>query len=146
MPHWQSARNICEKVIMHNHPTLNLTITTLKESYSIHQLGPDAIIPDSIQESRFYSVSRTDEELTIVCEANIDLNAHRSESGWRIIKIVGPLEFSLTGVLAAVSAILAREKISIFALSTFDTDYILVRSEKLEKARRVLKQAGHRFI
>ena len=146
MPHWQSAWGIFKKVILHTPTTMNLTITTLKESYSIHRFVPDAIIPDTIQESRFYSVSRTDEELTVVCEAYIDLNAPRSETGWRIIKIVGPLEFSLTGILAAVSALLAREKISIFAISTFDTDYILVRSEKLEKARRGLQEAGHHFI
>ena len=125
---------------------MNLTFTTLDGCYSIYQLVPDAIVPDTIQESRFYSVSRTDEELTIVCEANIDMNAPRSETDWRIIKIIGPLEFSLTGVLASVSALLARERISIFALSTFDTDYILVRREKLERARRVLQEAGHRFI
>ena len=125
---------------------MTLTFTTLEEGYSIHRFVPDATIPDTIQQSQFYSVSRTDEELTIVCETNIDVNAPRSETDWRIIKIVGPLDFSLIGILAAVAEILAREKISIFALSTFDTDYILVRSEKLEKAKRVLKEAGHRFI
>lgn len=128
-------------------PTLKmLTLTTLKGSYSIHRFAPDAIVPDTIQESRFYSVSRTDEELSIVCEATIDLYALQSETDWRILKIVGPLDFSLTGVLAAVSELLAGREISIFALSTFDTDYILVRESKLAEAKRVMTDAGHRII
>ncbi|NNF46526.1 MAG: ACT domain-containing protein [Desulfofustis sp.] len=123
-----------------------LTLTTLKGSYSIHRFAPDATVPDTIQESRFYSVSRTDEELSIVCEATIDLYALQSETDWRILKIVGPLDFSLTGVLAAVSELLAGREISIFALSTFDTDYILVRESKLAEAKRVMTDAGHRII
>ena len=125
---------------------MKLTFTILEGGYGIHRFAPDAVVPDTIQESRFYSVSRSDEELSIVCEADIDMHAPRSETDWRVIKIVGPLDFSLTGILAAVAEQLAREKISIFALSTFDTDYFLVREEKLAEARRVLQEAGHHFI
>jgi hypothetical protein len=125
---------------------MKLTFTTLKGNYSIHRFAPDAIVPDTIQESRFYSVSRTDEELSIVCEATIDLHALQSNTGWRILKIVGPLDFSLTGVLAAVSKLLADREIPIFAVSTFDTDYILVRGTKLVEAKRVIAEAGHRII
>lgn len=123
-----------------------LTLTVLEGSYGIHRFAPDAVVPDTIQESRFYSVTRTDEELSIVCEATIDLYALKSETDWRVIKIVGPLNFSLTGILAAIAKVLAGVKISIFALSTFDTDYILVRNDNLEKTREVLQLAGHRFI
>ena len=125
---------------------MKLTLAILEGRYAIHRFVPDAILPDSIQQSRFYSVIRTDEELSIVCEADIDVNAPQSETDWSIIKIVGPLDFSLTGILAAVADLLAREQISIFALSTFDTDYILVREEKIGEARRALQEAGHRFI
>ena len=125
---------------------MKLTLTVLEGSYGIHQFAPDAVVPDTIQESRFFSVSRSDEELSIVCEAHIDIHAPRSETDWRVIKIVGPLDFSLTGILAGVAERLAREEISIFALSTFDTDYILVREEKLVEARRALEEAGHHFI
>ena len=125
---------------------MKLTLTTLEGNYAIHCFAPDAVVPDTIQESRFYSVSRSDEELTIVCEAHIDMHAPRSETDWRVMKILGPLDFSLTGVLAAVAEQLAREKISIFAISTFATDYILVREEKLTEARRALKEAGHQFL
>ncbi len=125
---------------------MKLTLTILEGGYGIHRFAPDAVVPDTIQESRFYSVCRSDEELSIVCAADIDVNALQSETGWRIIKIVGPLDLSLTGILAAVAEKLAHEKIPIFALSTFDTDYILVRGEKLGEARRTLQEAGHHFI
>ncbi len=125
---------------------MKLALTILEGGYGIHRFAPDAVVPDTIQESRFYNVSRSDEELSIVCEADIDVNALRSETDWRIIKIVGPLDLSLTGILAAVAEKLAHEKIPIFALSTFDTDYILVRGEKLGEARRTLQDAGHHFI
>ena len=125
---------------------MKLTLTILEGGYGIHRFAPDAVVPDTIQESRFYSVCRSDEELSIVCEADIDVNALQSETGWRIIKIVGPLDFSLTGILASVAEQLAGEKIAIFALSTFDTDYILVREENIAQAKRALQEAGHRFI
>ena len=107
---------------------------------------PDAIVPDTIHQSRFYSVSRSAEELSIVCESDIDVNALHSENDWRVMKIVGPLDFALTGILAAVAEVFARERIPIFALSTFDTDYILVRADNLAQANRVLEEAGHRFV
>ena len=125
---------------------MKLTLTILEGGYGIHRFAPDAVLPDAIQDSNFFSVTRTDEELSIVCEATIDLYALQSETDWRVLKIVGPLNFSLTGILAAIAELLAAAKISIFALSTFDTDYILVRDEDLEKAQEVLHHAGHRFI
>lgn len=125
---------------------MKLTLAVLEGYYSVHRFAPDAIIPDTIQESRFYSVTRTDEELSIVCEATADVNALQSETDWRIIKIVGPLNFSLTGILSAIAELLAGAKISIFALSTFDTDYILLRSVNLDKAQEVLQEAGHRLL
>ncbi|MGI9537695.1 MAG: ACT domain-containing protein [Desulfocapsaceae bacterium] len=125
---------------------MKLTLTVLEGSYGIHRFAPDAVVPDTIQESLFYSVTRTDEELSIVCDATIDLHAIQSETDWRVIKIVGPLNFSLTGILAAIAEVLAGVKISIFTLSTFDTDYILVRNDNLKKARKVLLEAGNQFL
>ena len=125
---------------------MKLTLTVLEEAYSIHRYAPDAAVPEIIKQGRFYSVTRSDEELSIVCEARFRFDAPRSEMDWRMIKIIGPLNFSLTGILAEIAALLAGVKISMFALSTFDTDYILVRSNTLTTARQRLEQAGHRFI
>jgi len=68
-----------------------------------------------------------------------------SETGWSCIKVLGPLDFSLTGILADISAVLAKASVSIFAISTFDTDYVLVKSEKLPVARNALQKAGYTF-
>ena len=125
---------------------MKLTLAVLEGSYSVHRFAPDAPVPETVEQSRFYSVSRTDEELSIVCEARVDLAAPRSETEWRRIIIVGPQNFSQTGILAAIAELLASARISIFALSTFDTDYILIRSENLGRAREVLQKAGHRFM
>ena len=123
-----------------------LTLAILKKRYSIHRFAPDSTIPEMVLQSEFYTVSRTDEELSIVCDSAIDLKAPRSEKDWRIIKIVGPLDFSLTGVLAEISAVLAGVQVPIFALSTFDTDYILIRNDHIEEAKKALLQAGYHFL
>ena len=94
----------------------------------------------------FYFVGRTDEELSLVCitEDTPEETVAR-EDGWRGFRIQGVLDFSLIGILSKISAILAENKIGIFAVSTFNTDYILVKDEEFEKALRVLAQAGYVF-
>lgn len=125
---------------------MKLTLSILDGRYSIHRFAPDSPIPASAAQSRFFSISRTDEELSIVCESTIDLKAPQSENDWHIIGVVGPLDFSLTGILAGISAVLADVEVSIFALSTYDTDYILVRDDDLKEAKRALLQAGYQFL
>ena len=113
--------------------------------FTIHRLSPESEIPDHVYKGQFYSISKTDEELSIVCPSSVSINSENSATGWACIKVYGPLDFSLTGILADISAILAKTGISIFAISTFDTDYILVRSEKLQVAKKALQQAEHTF-
>lgn len=93
---------------------------------------------------KFYFVGRTDEELSLVCitEDTPEETVAR-EDGWRGFRIQGVLDFSLIGILSRISAILAENRIGIFAVSTFNTDYILVKDEEFEKALRVLAQAGY---
>jgi hypothetical protein len=106
---------------------------------AICRLAADAAVPAS-----FFSVTRTPDELSIVClEAEASKGA-KAENGWRTLQVIGPLEFSLTGILAAIAAPLAAAGVSIFAISTFDTDYVLVKEENLAKAVDTLRAAGHR--
>jgi hypothetical protein len=93
----------------------------------------------------FWCVARTSEELSIVVEERSVPEGVRCERGWRGLKVAGPLDFGLTGILAAIAAPLAQAEISIFAVSTFDTDYVLVRQPRLEQAVAVLGAAGHTF-
>ena len=120
-----------------------LALTVLDKEYTIHRLDPDADIPATVLGSQFYSISRTDEELSIVCEPDIEIDSAKSSADWSCIKVIGPLDFSLTGILAGISATLADAKISLFAISTFDTDYFLVKSRELPNVLYTLKNAGY---
>ena len=120
-------------------------LSVLDDLFTIHRFPPDAQIPEAVCGSRFYSVSRTDEELSIVSPSSVVLPSERSEAGWACLKVLGPLDFSLTGILADISQVLAQAEISIFALSTFDTDYILLKAEKLQSAKTALQKAQYLF-
>jgi len=91
----------------------------------------------------FLSLTRTSDELSIVCEERLVPEGIRAEFGFVPLKLRGPFPFSMTGVLASFLNPLAENKISIFAVSTFDTDYVLVKSEDLERAKSILRSAGH---
>jgi len=114
-------------------------LRVLPGRYAVCRMAPDAAVPTS-----FFSATRTADELSIVClEAQAPDNG-KSERGWRALQTIGPLEFSLTGILAAIAAPLAAAGVSIFAISTFDTDYVLVKEESLAKSVEALTAAGHR--
>jgi hypothetical protein len=120
-----------------------LKFIVIQPSFTIYRLEPDAHIPKSVFDSTFYFISKTDEELSIVVPDTVKIEQGRSDPDWRALKVAGPLDFSLTGILSEIGTILAEGKISIFAISTFDTDYILVKSEDLKKAKSALAAAGH---
>jgi hypothetical protein len=124
---------------------IKLKLCVLEDLFTIHRFPANHEIPGQVYESKFYSISKTDDELSIVCSSSILLNSEKSETGWSCIKVLGPLDFSITGMLADISAVLAEAEISIFAISTFDTDYILVKSDKLPLASKVLSASGYIF-
>ena len=122
---------------------LNLLI--LAETLAICRLEKDAAIPEWAKRGTFASITRTAEELSIVCP-QIQVPAEiKREGGWRCIKVKGPLDFSLTGILASLTTPLAQEGVSIFAISTYDTDYLLVKEENLERAIEILVKKGNRI-
>ena len=126
--------------------SIKLTLSLLPDQIAICQLEFDADVPVWAFLGEFTSVTRTDDELSIVCR-QVDVPADtRCEMGWRCLKVVGTVDFSLTGVLASLTAPLAQADISIFAVSTFDTDYILIKEEQVDKAIGALSEAGHRFL
>lgn len=113
------------------------------EFLTICRLAPDAPLPQWAQANSFFSITRTPDELSlIVPDADVpaDITAER---GWRAFKVAGQLDFALTGILASLVAPLAEAGIPIFALSTYDTDYILVKAERLTQAITALTHAGH---
>jgi len=121
----------------------NLTLTLLSGEFAIHRLPPDSPIPPQVLSGVFYAVTRTADELSIVCPANVTIPNSRREGDWACLKVAGPLDFGLTGVLAGLSGTLARAGVSIFALSTYDTDYLLVKNDGLPQAVAALRDAGY---
>jgi len=123
---------------------MSLTLLILPGTLAICRLGPDEPIPDWAQTGDLISVTRTSDELSIVCAQAAVPDYVKCNRGWRCLKVEGPLDLSLTGVLASLANPLAAACINIFAISTFDTDYLLVKAENLWQASEVLIQSGHR--
>lgn len=121
--------------------------TILEGSWAVVKLDAESSVPDwALGPSRFSSITRTAEELSLVCAESAVPKDSRGERGWSVLKLVGPFPFDLVGVLASFVSPLAEAGISIFALSTFDTDYLLVKSEKAHEAVSVLTRHGHEFV
>lgn len=119
------------------------TLKVLEREFSIHRFPPDEPVPPSVLASSFYWLGKTEAELSIVCDSALELTGGEKNAGWSCLKVPGPIDHSVTGILAGIAAALAAAEISIFALSTFDTDYILVKAACLEKAMKALEEAGY---
>lgn len=127
-------------------PDKILTLKLLQEYYGVCQLDKKDRIPEWVMDSDFYSITKTLDELSLVCLENSVPNDIRCEKDWRILMIEGPLDFSLIGILAAISNILAQKAISIFAISTYDTDYILVKNKDINLAVATLTENQYEII
>lgn len=123
----------------------SLRLTVLPHRLAICRLAPEAVIPQQIFTSELWSLTRTADELSLVVQEEFLPPDCQVESGWRAIKVNGPLDFALIGILAALATPLAEAGISLFALSTYDTDYLLVKQSNLNKAITTLKAAGHQI-
>lgn len=103
-----------------------------------------AEVTDLDLSKEFYFIGRTDEEISLVCKTeDTPANTTERDDGWKAFRIEGVLDFSLIGILSKISSILADNKIGIFAVSTYNTDYILVKAENFDKAMTVLGEAGY---
>jgi hypothetical protein len=124
----------------------NLTLSLLSDTFAICRLEPEADIPSWALAGEFFSVTRTTEELSLVCPQEMVPEGTHCEKDFRSIKVEEPLDLALVGVLASLTEALAQEAISILAISTFDTDYLLVREAQVDRAVQKLLQSGHRFV
>jgi uncharacterized protein len=123
-----------------------LKMTLLPDKYGVCRLNKEDNIPSWAYEGEFFSLTKTTDELSVLClESNIPAGL-KLEGDWRVLKVLGPLDFSLIGILSKISGILAQQDISIFAVSTYDTDYILVKNNKVENAVEVLEREGYEII
>ena len=124
----------------------NLTLHLLSESFTINKLPQFAEIPSILSKGEMCFIFRTDDELTIICPDYMAPNNVQQELGWRCLRVEGQMKLQEVGVLAAIAEPLAEAGVAIFAISTFNTDYVLVMEEQLVHAVQALQQAGHTFV
>jgi hypothetical protein len=122
-----------------------MKLTVLDDTFAVARLTANSNVPSWALKGPFFSIGKTEDELSIVCRQNLIPGDVKMEKDWKIIKVEGPLDFGLTGILASIANPLAEAKISIFAISTFDTDYVMVKNENLVRALKALEGAGFVF-
>ncbi len=120
---------------------MTIRLRVLPEVFAVCRLEPHAAVPDWAA-GEIVSITRTPEELSIVCREDVVPPAIRSEKEWRCLSVEGPIPFATTGIAAAISSPLAAAGISVFLLSTFDTDFVLVKERQLARALDALRASG----
>jgi uncharacterized protein len=118
-------------------------LSLLPETFAICRLAPDAATPEWATQGEFFSITRTSDELSVIAEAALVPERLRNEVSWRVMKVHGPFDFSEVGILASLLEPLAAVGASVFTISTFDTDYLLVQSSQLRDAMAGLRNAAH---
>jgi hypothetical protein len=122
-----------------------LSLSLLPGRLAVCRFGPNEAIPQWVFSTSFWSLTRTDEELSLILPEELVPSGWKAEKGWRCLKVLGPLDFSITGIIASLSTPLARAGIPILTISTYDTDYLLVRSGDVDRAKEVLSEHGLRI-
>lgn len=118
-----------------------MTIEILPQEFTVCQVSA---LPVDALETEFCFFGKTDQELSLVCPTeHVPEQTKAREDGWRGVRIAGKLEFSLVGILSEISGVLAKEHIGIFAVSTYDTDYILLKGAQLGQAVKALREHGY---
>lgn len=120
-----------------------LTFIVLPDLYSVCRLDADAPLPAWASSGSIFSITRTSDELSIVCEQNRVPDGVRGEHGWRCLRVAGTMAFSMIGVVTSFSTPLAAAGLGIFIISTFDTDYLFVKASDLSNAVTALRTTGH---
>jgi hypothetical protein len=120
-----------------------MELEVLDTLFAICRLDPTEPIPDLVCPDAMVSITITDSEVSLVCPENMVPSGVRADYGWCCLRVKGPLDLSLTGVLCSLAAPLAEAGVSIFAVSTFDTDYVLLRELNKGPALAALARAGH---
>jgi len=123
--------------------TPRLSLTLLPQTLALCGLDPEAPWPDWVQGPGLVSLTRTEEELSLICPQDRLPAGLTAQRGWRCFKVGGPLDPNQTGVLAALSEPLAQAGVSLLVVSTFETDYILIKEKDLSRAVEVWERAGH---
>ena len=124
---------------------MNLTLEILSDTFAICRLNANAPIPSWAQ-GEFVTITRTLDELSIVCRHRDVPDDIQCEAEWRCLRVAGKLEFTQIGIIASLTQVLSEANISVFVISTFDTDYLLVRKADLDRTIEALEEKGYSRI
>ncbi len=122
------------------------TLAVLPQKFSIYSLDVNAEIPKQVFNTSVYFIGKTNEELSLVVPDDIYIEAQECDSGWRALEVLGPLQLSMIGIMADIGNVLAQAKVSIFVVSTFETDFFLVKEADLQSAAHALDAGGYKVI
>lgn len=125
---------------------MNLKFLRLKGLYAIVRLAPEAGVPEWATRGEFTSISRTPDELSVVCAVDNLPPDFSTQQRWNCLKLEGPFPFSMTGVLLSFIEPLSSRGIPIFVISTYDTDYVLIQEEFIDSALTILNDMGHELL
>ena len=123
-----------------------MELQLLDQELAVIHFSPKTAIPSWVFDSSFFSITKTQDELSIFCDSDAIPPEFDKSGGWRAFRIVGQIEFELAGMISSLSLPLSSKQISIFSISTYDTDYMIVQNERLTDATIALEQAGHYFV
>ena len=122
------------------------TLSVLPNKFIIHSLSVDAKNPSKVFKSPLYFIGKTNDELSIVVPESVNISSDESDVDWRVLEVLGPLQLSMVGIMAQIGNVLATAKVSIFIVSTFETDFFLVKQKDLEIATNALEKDGYKVI
>jgi len=119
------------------------SILLVEGKFALSKLSPDSCLPDWCQGETLAALVRTTDELSVMCEESLVPDDVISEGNWCALKLLGLLDFSLVGIMARLATTLANVDVSIFAISTYETDYVLIKQNQLDVSLKALNQAGY---
>lgn len=122
------------------------TLSLLPHSFAIHSLDASAEIPKAVYQAEVFFLGKTSEELSVVVPESVQIESDEVDKDWRILEVLGPLSLNMIGIMATISAVLYAANISIFVVSTFDTDHFLVKQKDLHAAAQALTKDGYKVI
>lgn len=123
-----------------------LTMKLLAGTYGVSRLEASSPLPSWASTGAFFSLTKTEDELSIVCDTAVIPEDIICEKPWKILKVQGPLDFALVGIVSKISKVLADNEVSLFVISTYDTDYILVKEKDTSKAVEALRHAFYEIL
>ena len=123
-----------------------LSLKILETEYSIYQFSEKHQVPDAVFDSEFLSISYAVDEITVICQSHLEINSNVGDGDWTCIQLVGEFDLEIKGVWAKITSIVAEAGSPVLAITTYNTDYFLVKTESLKDVKELFKKKNFQFI